>query len=212
MKVIDINMILSAVNAVITNTHVAYTSGKHGSAYVNKDAIYPYTDKISEICQALAFHFADREIEVVVGPEKGAIILSQWVAHHLSNLTGRPVLAVYAEKADDNQFVIKRGYDKLVAGKRILVVEDILTISGSVRKVVEAVKKIGGEIIGVGAICNRGQVGPEDIGQVPELFALLNIVLEARDEADCQLCRDNVPINTEVGKGREFLGRFAEIK
>lgn len=200
--------IFREANAIITGSHIVYTSGKHGSAYVNKDAIYPHIDKVSELCREIAKFFVDEEVEVVVGPEKGAIILSQWVAYHLSFswMTNREILAVYAEKEGDT-FIIKRGYDKLVAGKNVLVVEDILTTGGSVKKVIEAVRAIGGNVVGLGALCNRGGITPEDISGVPKLFALVNVKLDAWDEADCQLCKDNAPINTDVGKGREFLAR-----
>mgnify|MGYP001570388706 FL=1 len=198
---------LREVNAIITESHIVYTSGKHGSAYVNKDAIYPYTNKVSELCREIAKFFVDEEVEAVVGPEKGAIILSQWVARHLSCITGREVLAVYAEKTEDGGFIIKRGYDKLIEHKRVLVVEDILTTGGSAKKVIEATRALGGNVVGLGVICNRGGIKPEDVGGVPELFALVNITLDAWDEAECPLCKNDFPINTDVGKGREFLAR-----
>lgn len=199
---------LSEVGAVITDSHIVYTSGKHGSVYVNKDGIYPYTDKISDLCRAIAEQFADDDVEVVIGPAIGGVILSQRVAEHLSKITGREVLSVYAEKAENNDiFVIKRGYDKLIAGKNVLAVEDVLTTGGSAKKVVEAVRALGGNIIGLGVLCNRGGITPQDVADPPKLFALVNVKLDAWDEADCPLCAQNVPINTDVGKGREYLSR-----
>jgi hypothetical protein len=41
------------------------------------------------------------------------------------------------------------------------------------------------------------------------LVALLDVALDAWDADACPLCRDGVPINTDVGKGREFLARRA---
>lgn len=202
----EILSIFREANAIITGGHIVYTSGKHGSAYINKDAIYPHTHKVSELCKEIAKFFVDEEVEVVVGPEKGAIILSQWTAYHLTRITGNEVLAVYAEK-DGDAFVIKRGYDKLIVGRNVLVVEDILTTGGSVKKVIETVYTIGGNVVGLGALCNRGGITPEDVDGVSKLFTLVNIKLDAWDEADCQLCKDNIPINTDVGKGREFLVR-----
>jgi len=146
----------------------------------------------------------------VVAPAVGGTILSQWVAHHLSDLVGREVLAVYADKAEGDEFVIKRGYDKLVSGKRVLVVEDVLTTGGSAKKVVDVVRQIGGEVIALGVLCNRGGITPQDVSDVPELFALVNVSLDAWDEAECPLCAQNVPINTDVGKGREYLAKKAQ--
>jgi len=202
-KILDL---LSSLQAVITDSHIVYTSGKHGSAYVNKDAIYPHTAAISLLCRQIAQHFSKHKIETVIAPVVGGVILSQWVAHHLSDITGQPVLAVYAEKSEkEDRFIIKRGYDAAVSHKRVLVVEDVLNTGGSARKVVHEVRAIGGEVIGVGALCNRGKVTPESLENPPELFSLLDIDLDAWDEKNCPLCKKGIPINTQVGKGREYL-------
>ena len=201
--------ILADVKAVITDSHLVYTSGKHGSAYVNKDAIYPHTSITAQLCAEIAMEFR-YGVDVVIAPAVGGVVLTQWTAYHLSSLMGKEVLAVYAEKIEGGEFIIGRGYDKLVTNKRILVVEDILNTGGSANGVIKAVRKIGGNIIGLGAICNRGGVTAADLGDIPQLFALTNIKLDAWDEADCPLCKEGVPINTEVGKGRAYLARKAE--
>lgn len=197
---------LTQVGAVITNSHLVYTSGKHGSMYVNKDALYPHTNETSALCRVIAQQFLNDQVDVVIAPALGGIILSQWTAHHLSELTGREILGLYAEKIEGTKdFVIKRGYDKLLQGKRVLILEDVLTTGGSVKKVIELVRSMGGEVIGVGVLCNRGGILPRDIGNVPKLFALTSIALDMWDPQDCPLCMQGVPINTNVGKGREFL-------
>jgi orotate phosphoribosyltransferase len=206
MNQADVLKILSDVGAIITNSHIVYTSGKHGDSYVNKDAVYPHTRATSQLCLSIAMEFKDLGVDVVVAPAIGAVILSQWIAFHLTNLTDREVLAVYAEK-DDDRFVIKRGYDRLIDGKNILVVEDVLTTGGSVRKVVEACRNSGAHVLGVGALCNRGDVQAKDIGSVPVLHSLVEVNLSAWDEASCPLCERKVPVNTGVGKGREFLAK-----
>lgn len=194
---------LKDIGAIIQNSHIIYTSGKHGSAYVNKDAIYPHTRLTCDLCLEIAAHFEDQGVDVVVAPAIGAVILSQWIAFHLSEIEDREVLSVYAEK-DGESFVIKRGYDKLLKDKNCLVVEDILNTGGSALKVVQKVRELGGNVIGVAALCNRGGVTEEDLDDVPELFSLTQIKLEAWDAKDCPLCAKNIPINTSVGKGKSL--------
>jgi orotate phosphoribosyltransferase len=204
----EVLQVLGKVGAVIVGSHIVYTSGKHGTAYVNKDAVYSHTTETSRLCRAIAERFADDNVEVVIAPAIGGVILSQWTAHHLSEMSGHEVFGVYAEKSEDGDaFVIKRGYDKLVAGKNVLVVEDALTTGGSAKKVVEATRAIGGNVVGLGVLCNRGGITPQDVANVPKLDALVNVKLDAWDEATCPLCEQNVPVNTDVGKGREFLAR-----
>lgn len=202
----DILKLLSDVGAVITNSHIIYTSGKHGSAYINKDAVYPHTQLTSALCKIIAKKFLKSEIEVVIAPVIGGVILSQWVSYHLSKMSGRQVLGVYAEKHNDD-FVIKRGYDKLICNRRILVVEDVLNTGGSVKKVVEATKNAGGQVVAVASLCNRGNVQSKDLGDVPELYSLVQINLDAWEETECPLCAQGIPINVEVGKGREYIAK-----
>jgi len=205
--------IFEKVGAIIVNSHFVLTSGKHTSTYVNKDAIYPFTNKVAQLCFAIAWHFSEKRIEVVAGPAVGGVILAQRVASELNrfNLYTRipEVLGVYAEDGPDDTKIFKRGYDKLIPGKRVLVVEDVLTTGGSVKKLIDSVKALGGEVVGVGALCNRGGIKAEDI-EAPELFALTNVPLEAFDEEECALCKAGVPINTEVGKGKEYLAKKAK--
>jgi orotate phosphoribosyltransferase len=190
--------ILAEARAIVTASHVVYTSGKHGSAYVNKDAVYPNTARVAELCRFLGDAAAPHRPEIVCGPATGGIILAQWTAHHLG------VPAVYAEKAPDGGMVLKRGYDKLVAGRRVLVVEDVLNTGGSIRDTVRAVRAAGGDVVAAAALVNRGRVTAADV-ETPALTALLDVDLDAWDAASCPLCRDGVPVNTDVGKGREFL-------
>ncbi len=187
--------------------HFVFTSGRHGDSYVNKDALFTHTRETSRLCEAIAIHFEDAGVEVVLGPAVAAAILAQWTAYHLSNIEGREVYATYADKDGADGFVIKRGYDKLLAGKSVLVVEDLMTTGGSVRKVVEAARAAGANVAGVGVLCNRGSVVAEQIGSPQELFALVNVDMESWEEADCELCKANIPVNTDVGHGKAFLAR-----
>lgn len=198
---------LAGVGAIITNSHIVYTSGRHGDSYVNKDAVYPHTDVTSRLCEAFARKFFASQIDVVVAPAIGGVILSQWTSSHLSALQGKKTYSVYAEKAaEGDQFLIRRGYEKLIPKRRVLVVEDVLTTGGSVKKVVELVRSLGGETVGVAALCNRGGIEAKDLG-VPVLHALVKVDLASWDEKECPLCAKGVPVNTEVGKGLEFLSR-----
>jgi orotate phosphoribosyltransferase len=201
----DVISILKKVQAVLTDGHFVYTSGKHGSVYVNKDAVYPHTKEASQIGKLFAQNFKNKNIDVVAAPALGGIILSQWTAYHLSKLKKKEVLGVYTEKTADNNQIFTRGYDKLVKGKNVLVIEDLTTTGGSVRKVVDTVRATGGKVVGIGVMINRDpkNVTSEVVGGP---FISLGILkAEAFDEKKCPLCKKNVPINTNVGHGKKYL-------
>src|SRR3989338_3155964 len=197
--------ILKQVGAVITDSHFVYTSGKHGSVYINKDAVYPHTKETSDVGKMMAEKFAAADIDVVVCPALGGIILSQWTAFHLSEMKGKEILGVYTEKDADSNQILRRGYDQLVKGKKVLVVEDLTTTGGSVRKVVDNVTAAGGNVIGVCVMVNRD---PENVTETvvgAPLTVLGVLKADAFDEANCPLCKTNVPININVGHGKKYL-------
>lgn len=201
----DVISILKRVGAVLTDDHFVYTSGKHGSVYINKDAVYPHTKEASTIGKLFAEKFKNKRIDAVAAPALGGIILSQWTAYHLSKLTKREVLGVYTEKTPDKNQIFTRGYDKLVKGKNVLVIEDLTTTGGSVAKVVESVKSAGGRVVAVCVMVNRDPKNVTSNVVGAPFFALGILKANAFDETICPMCKKEVPINSTVGHGKKYL-------
>lgn len=254
----QIKRIFAKANAIITDDHFVYAKKPdgwyHGYDYVNKDAIYPFTTAVSELCQEIACHFREFSFETVVGPTVGGVSLAQWTAYCLSIGSQPEVLAICADEEDileetsisqamgttplaleafgkvritasallhpavfgnvdyfakkGTRRVIKRGYDKFVKEKRCLIVEDVINSGATVVKTRDAVITAGGEVVGVGCLCNRsgGKVTAETLG-VPELFSLLDLDMKMFPEAECPICRERGQrsVRTDIGKGEEFL-------
>lgn len=199
-----VKKILAQANAVLTNGHFVYVSAKHGDKYINKDAIYPHTNLVRELTRMWAEDFKDSGVEVVIGPAMGGVILSNNTASELSKIVKKDIPGVYAEKDGEGGFAFTRGYDAFVKDKKVLVVEDVLTTGGSVKKVIEMTKKAGGKIVGLGVIANRGGVKAKDVG-VKKINSLIDIQMNAMEAKNCTLCKNGVPVNTNVGKGKLFL-------
>jgi orotate phosphoribosyltransferase len=197
--------ILKKVGAIITDDHFVGTSGLHFEAYVNKDALFPHTEEASEVGKLFALKFKDRDIEVVVAPALGGIVLSQWAAHHLSKLCKKEIFGVYTEKTKDGEQVFTRGYGDYVKGKRVLVIEDTALTGGSVMKVVNTVKAAEGNIVSVCVMINRD---PENINSQTlgvSFDSLGEYPVKTYNKDECPLCKAGIPINTKVGHGRKFL-------
>src|SRR5262249_11151277 len=107
------------------------------------------------------------------------------------------------------RFVLRRGYDRLAAGKRVLVVDDIVNTGLSLRQTAEAVRGAGGQVVGAACLVSRGNVVGGGLG-VARYVYLLEYRIPAWPAADCELCRAGVPINTRYAHGREYLARQAQ--
>jgi orotate phosphoribosyltransferase len=197
--------ILESVGAILRHDHFILTSGRHSDTYINKDALYPHTKQTSQVCEMLAEMCQDLEVEVVVAPALGGIILSQWTASHLSQLKGKEVLAVYAEKTPDKNFQFTRGYDQLLKGKKILVVEDLTSTGGSAKKVAVAVAAVGGKVQAIAVMMNRDPalVNTRTMGVEFRALGELTIQTFAEDEVPGWLAER--PINMRVGHGKKYL-------
>jgi orotate phosphoribosyltransferase len=206
--------ILREAGAVITGDHFVYITGEHGDGWIDKDSLFPDTTRTSELCAMLAGQVADAEAELVCGPATGGLIVSQWTAHHLGLPSlfaehGKdqgydPAAALAADGPLRPPFVLRRGYDLAVAGKRVAVVDDVINTGESIRETVGAVSGAGGHVVIVGALCTRGNAGPGDLG-CDRIACLCEISIPSWPAAECQLCHDGVAVNTRYAHGADFV-------
>jgi orotate phosphoribosyltransferase len=196
--------ILERVGAIMLDDHFVGTSGRHLEGYINKDALFPHSQEGSRIGEIFAKTFNDLEMDVVAAPAMGGIILAQWTAYHLSNLKSKEIMGVYAEKIDD-KLKFTRGFDKILKNKKVLVIEDLTTTGGSLKKVIDAVKENGGNVIMSSVMVNRDPelVTAETFG-VP-FQALAELEIKSYDEKDCPMCKNGISVNTSVGHGKKYI-------
>ncbi|MBA3724216.1 MAG: phosphoribosyltransferase [Candidatus Levybacteria bacterium] len=203
----EVVKLLEKSGSIFSDSHFVFTSGKHAPRYIDKMALFAHPIYASEMGKLFAEKCKELSIDVVVAPAMGGIILSQWTAYHLSQLKNKDILGIYTEKTPDSQQMFTRGYDKYVKGKNVLIVEDNVTTGGSVRKVVEAVKKAGGNVV---KACSMTNINPnpksitdEIIGASYSSLSELPVILY--DASDCPMCKRNIPINTEHGHGKKYM-------
>jgi orotate phosphoribosyltransferase len=200
--------VLVKSGAIIEHDHLVYDSGQHGSGWIDKDVVNEYTDREDGLCTMLAEAIRDLGAEVVCGPATGGLIISQWTAHALG------VLSVFAEHGEQpsaapggplrGPFILRRGYDKVVSGKRVVVVDDVINTGLALRQTVGAVRQSGGQVLGAAAIITRGNATPADCG-VTDLRYLLECKIPSWPAAGCTLCKEGVPVNTQYAHGAEFV-------
>jgi orotate phosphoribosyltransferase len=200
----DTLQVLLDSNAILQGDHFVYISGDHGSGWIDKDAIYPHTERVEHLCRNLGKLVRDRQIDVVCGPATGGLIIAEWTSHELG------CLSAFADHDQPKpgeirgKFVLRRGYDHLVTGKRVFVVDDIVNTGYSIRQTISAVRAAGGNVVAAGALVSRGNVGPAGLG-VDELVYLLEYKIPAWPAAECPLCKSGKPVNLQYAHGADFV-------
>ena len=201
---LDILAELDRVGAILLDRHFVYKSGKHGSGYINMDPLFPDVALVSAIAAELVRPFAG-EFDTVASPATGGVVL----AFAAASRAGSDVAAVWADKREHGFAFERAGFAQHLTGKRVLMVEDLLTTGGSVIGVCREVERHGGTLVGVSAICNRGGVTAAQLG-VPRLEALATVSFEAVAAQECPLCAARVPIVEDIGHGAEYKAQHPD--
>jgi len=163
--------------------HFLFTSGRHGSNYMQCAKVLQYPEYTIEFGREIADYFRDRGVDTVIGPAMGGVVIAYEVARQLG------AKALFAER-EKGVMTLRREL-KINPGEKVLVVEDVITTGGSVREVIDIVEKSRGELVGVGVIVDRTG-GKIDFG-VP-LKAVLSIELISYPPEECPICRTNLPL------------------
>lgn len=163
---------------VLQTGHFLLTSGKHSNKYMQCEKIFQHPDVSAEISKDLAEKYDGYDIDIVIGPAVGGIILAYEVARHLE------VSALFAER-ENGTMTLRRGFE-IKPGSRVLVVEDVITTGGSIKEVIDVVRSVGGEVVGVASVVDRS--GGKASFDVPFKSAI-KIEIEAFDPAECPMCK-----------------------
>ena len=174
---------LREVGAVLEG-HFRYASGRHGPIYVEKFRLLEHPEVTARLCAQIAERFSGAEIEVVVGPTTGGILL----AHEAARALGTRMF--FAERGAAGGRVFERGFS-FAAGQPTLVVDDVLTTGGSVQETIDAVRAAGGDPVGVGVVVDRTN-GATDFG-LP-FFACIALEVPSYPADECPLCESGEPL------------------
>lgn len=172
--------------------HFLLTSGLHSPRYVEKFNVLQKPVYTERLCRAMAEKFKDANIETVVGPVTGGILL----AHETGKALG--ARAIFTER-ENGKMTFRRGFT-LHEGERVLIVEDIVTTGGSIREVIDVVKEHGGIPVAVSMLVDRSG-GRAAFGDVLGT-ALLHMDVQTYKPEECPLCRKGVPMTKRGRTGK----------
>ncbi|HEY9188078.1 MAG TPA: orotate phosphoribosyltransferase [Bacteroidota bacterium] len=189
---IDERLELFKKSGAFLEGHFLLSSGLHSPQYVEKFRVLEYPQYTEKLCYDIANHFRDDNVELVIGPMTGGILLAHEVAKSLS------VKSMFTERVD-NVMSLRRGF-YFNKGTRILLVEDVVTTGGSIFEVIELIRKLGGDIVGVGYLVDRSG-GKVDFG-VPQ-FPLIKLDIITYKPEECPLCKQGIEL---VKPGSKKIG------
>lgn len=134
-------------SGALLDGHFQLTSGLHSPHYFQCAKVLQYPEYLHTFSQLIADRFAGQNVDLVISPAIGGIVVGTEVGRVLG------VRTIFTERAD-KIMQLRRGFE-IKTGERVLVVEDVVTTGGSVFEVIEVAKKAGGIIAGAACIVDR---------------------------------------------------------
>ena len=178
----DILQILKNTGAILSG-HFLLSSGIHSDGYIQCARILQYPYHSDQVLRLIAQKVRHLDIEIVVGPALGGIIVAYELGRQLHTK------AMFAERKDGiMQF--RRGF-VIKPGDKVLITEDVVTTGKSTMEVKELVEERGADVIGVACIVDRRS--KEYNLDIP-LYGALKMDIKTYAPENCPLCRKGVPI------------------
>lgn len=172
MKQEEIIEIFKKTGALLEG-HFVLTSGYHSPHYFQCAKVLQYPEYLTIFAQQIASYFDNDNIDVVLSPAIGGIVLGTEVGRIMNKRT------IFAER-ENGKLTLRRGFS-LVRGLRVLCVEDVVTTGGSVFELINIVKNSDCELAGVGYIIDRSN-GKVDFNTKQISLAKFDVVKFAANE------------------------------
>ena len=189
----DIKQIYMDSDALLEG-HFKLSSGNHSQFYLQSAKVLedPKTAKLLADALATQIKESGLKIDTVCAPALGGLIAGFALAQALD------VRYIFAERVN-GAMSIRRGFE-VSSGERVLMCEDIITTGGSAMEAAAVVRELGGEIVGVAALANRGfckrknsDIETKQNCKLPQdipFFALADFTFEMYSPDICPLCKD----------------------
>ena len=138
--------------------HFQLESGHHGGLWLDLDALFAEPRRLEPLVAALADRLARHDVEVVCGPLVGGAFLAQALAHRMR------IGFAFTERSDDladgalfrARYRLPRAFAQRVAGRRVALVDDVISQGSAVRASLDALASIGVVPVVVGAVLALG--------------------------------------------------------
>lgn len=176
-------------DGLLREGHFAYRSGHHSAALLDRDRLLADPLAASHMGYALAKQFFTDHVDTVAAPSIWGAGLAQWVAYFLE-----PKAKVVYATPNKGAPTIAENLNELIAGKRVLLIDNLVISGETLRRFDRAIESLGGTVVGMGTLWNSAD--HEIAGH--RVFGLLNTLYDAYPAETCPLCAAPGPAPTTV--------------
>jgi orotate phosphoribosyltransferase len=191
---------LEQFEVLMRNGHFDYGNDFHGRVYLNAHQLFRHPSTIWRLAQDLLEILPGdllEQTEVVAGPVMGGALLAHTLAGLLDgrrSLTHPPCSFAPFSSRGDHDFTLRHFYAREMAGRRVLIADDVRNTGKTFQRCAELVRQAGGTVLATVEICDRMEA-IIDVG-VPNYTLAEYEAPENFAATDCPMCKSGEPITT----------------
>lgn len=191
---------LQRYEVLMLDGHFDFGNGFHGQVYLNPHQLLRHPSTIWQLAQDLLDVLPSSILdvtEVVAGPVTGGALLAHTIAGLLDSrreLTRPPTSFAPLVSGPDGEISLSRFYRQQVAGRQVLLVDDVRNTGQTLARCAAAIRASGGVVQATAQIYDRLEA-VADAG-VPNIALAEYRAPENYPAAACPLCASGVPITT----------------
>ncbi len=175
---------LQELGAVLQG-HFRLSSGLHSDRYFQCARVLQYPELARELGRLLAERFNELEIDFVLSPAVGGVLLG----HEVARALGRR--HIFCERRED-ALVLRRGFEVL-KGETALLVDDVLTRGTSCHEMTDLLASHQATACGLGVIVDRRDA---DVRLDLRVESLVTVPVAVHPPQACPLCAAGVPLDS----------------
>lgn len=203
---------------VLRRGHFVLTSGLHSDLYFDKRIITANGELCREAAELMADMVDGHNPEVIVSPEAGAVPLGKEVVEVISGRLGHHVDFVSAKKNGGDNFWLEESDLALIRGKRIVVVEDVLTTGTSAAQVLDALSAGQQSFLPlavIGLLDRSNGAARRSIPSTTKFLTLRTVGARSWSFEQCRTeglcaCGERICIEPRVGHGDTFVAAYGQ--
>lgn len=209
----DVMRDVHAVAEVFPSGHFIYTSGLHGTGYVNYRPLGKgHDDLLREVCVHLlrkalvGVNVSMYRNIIAVGPETmGAKMVGQIVGMSEDEMPySIDTRTFLKDPADPTKFIWNADPKRVLTPDSLLIwMDDLLNLASTFEKTGPMINAYGAQVHTLAIIGDRSSVTTNDIG-VKQIVSLERFSLKAHPEDTCPLCLDKIPVVNDLGHGKKW--------